>query len=354
MEKDTVSALRELYRASEARAARLRLLMEAGRDLALADSATVNAVLKQSARRAALFAGYMDGDIVTSPNADGIALIAPGPEARRIGTLTMTGGTPGPHLDDEDNRALLMLAQLAAAAIDRIGREAERNTLMRLLQDRERRLELVVSRLFAAQEEERRRVSRELHDSVAQTATGLYRRLEAFEHSSGGAMPADLSSIARSLVQELRTVIAGLRPPALDDLGLAAAVSALADSLRTDGYHVSIETSGPDHWPPVMETAFFRIVQEAFSNIRKHSGGHCRVDVYLSGDPDRGRWQLVVRDFGSGFSPDILSGPARTAGERIGLEVMQERMAALGGQFNVISKPGGGVQVEALLELQPA
>jgi len=354
MERETVSALRALYRASEARAARLRLLMEAGRDLALADAETIDAVLKQSARRAALFAGHASGEIVTESGADGIALIAPGPDPRQIATLVMSGGdTQSAQLDEEDHGALLMLAQLAAAAIDRVDREAERNALLRLLQDREHRLELVVSRLFSAQEEERRAVSRDLHDGVAQTATALYRKLEAFEHSGGLQIPPDLSRIARSLVQELRSVIAGLRPPALDDLGLAAAVSALAHGLRTEGYDVAVETTGPDRWPPVLETAFFRIAQEAFANIRKHAGGTCRVEVALFGDPAGGRWRLLIRDHGSGFSPGGPSGPTSADGERIGLEVMQERMTAVGGQLSVIAKPGGGVQIEALVEVQP-
>lgn len=348
METETVSALRDLYRASEARAARLRLLMEASRDLAFSDAETLENALKLSARRAALFAGHTDGDVVAGAGANGIALMAPGAGERRIGTLVMHGS--GARIESEDHDALMMLAQLMAAAMDRFQREAERSELLRLLQDRERRLELVVGRLFAAQEEERRRVSRELHDGVAQTATALYRKLEAGDACRDPGAIEQLAAIARMLVQELRSVIAGLRPPALDDLGLSAAIAALADGLREDGYEVAFEQTGPDRWPPIMETAFFRIAQEALSNIRKHAGGPCRVDISLSGDMAAGRWRLRVHDQGTGFPVEGSQAGLAAPGERVGLEVMQERMAALGGQLRVRSIPGAGVEVDAILE----
>jgi len=338
---DTVAELRGLYRASEARAARLRLLVEAGRDLATATAATLDAVLAQSARRIALFVGCRDGEVTRDPRGDGIALVAPGPDGRRVGGLRLSDVA---RIDDvadrEDREVLAMLAQLLAEAIDRVARDTERESLLAALRERERRLEYVVGRLFSAQEEERRRVSRELHDGVAQTATALFRQLDA-------AGDPRLAGIAREVVGELRAVIGGLRPTTLDDLGLRAAVSALAEALAAEGYDVAFEAEGPRRWPDVVETAFFRVAQEAFANVRKHAGGPCRVDVVLRGDADAGRWELRVRDRGRGTTPAELRRRAEADGERVGVAMMRERMAAIGGTLSVEACGDGGVAVAA-------
>ena len=353
MQSETVSALRDLYRASEARAARLGLLMEAGRDLAFADAEALPSILSQCARRAALFAGFTQGHVTTTV-VEGIPLIAPGPAARRVGTLVLEGrsGAPLPG-DEEDRGALNLLAQLMATAIDRIEQASEREDLLEKLKDRERQLELLVSRLFSGQEDERRRVAHDLHDGVAQTATALFRRLEALNEAIPGSEFAGLAPIARSLVSELRSVIAGLRPTVLDDLGIVAAVSSLADALREEGYRVRLRQAGPERWPPVIETAFFRIAQEALTNVRKHSGGPCDIDILLSAEPSGARWELIVSDTGRGFSAETFEGSVKQ-GENIGLEIMRERMMALRGELDIIANPNGGVEVRAIVERAPS
>ncbi|MEW6019405.1 MAG: ATP-binding protein [Pseudomonadota bacterium] len=348
-EPETVGELRALYRAAEARAARLRLLIEAGRDLTSADGATLEAALALAARRAALFAGHADAAVALDPAAEGLPLMAPGAPPRKVGALQFAASGKASPPDAEDAEALNMLGQLMAAAIDRTQREQERDRLLDLLRERERRLEAVVGRLFAAQEEERRRVSRELHDGVAQSAGALFRQIEAQK----GASPTPetlgrLAELAQGLVRELRAAIADLRPTALDDLGLAAAIGALAESLARDGYGVEITTTGPARWPPVLETAFFRVAQEAMSNIRKHAGGLCKVEIALAGAADGDRWRLRIRDWGRGLPSER---PAQQGhGEHVGLEVMSERMAAIGGRLSISSAPGGGVEVVAVLE----
>lgn len=347
---ETVSQLRDLYRSSEARAARLRLLIESGRDLATADTASLSDTLAQSARRAAHFAGYRDGHIDTGPAIDGLALIAPGQASRRVGTLVLHGDrAPDQLRDTEDAQALSMLAQLIAAALDRIERDRERGQLLSALQERERRLEQIVGGLFSAQEEERRRVSRELHDGVAQTASALFRKLEALRaERSGPDRPdgvAELAGIAQSLVRELRVLIGGLRPTALDDLGLAPAIAALADGLAAEGYDVQFEGSDVATPPPAQATAFFRVAQEAIANIRKHAGERCRVMIRIEGDAANRSWRLCIRDFGNGMA--ARAAPVRLPGEHIGIEVMQERMAAIGGALEVAPCADGGVAVTA-------
>lgn len=344
----SVADLRALYRAAEGRAARLRLLIEAGRDLAGAGDATLAPILAASARKAALFVGAADGEVSLGEDAEGIALVAPGPAQRRVGALRLHGAESATvRSDHEDDAALAMLAQLMAAAIDRVAHERERERLLALLQERERSLEDVVKRLFSAQEEERRRVSRELHDGVAQTASALFRKLEARAATSEDSTAADLAIVAQGLVRELRAVIGGLRPTVLDDLGLQAAVSAMADNLAAAGFDVVFRGSGPTRWPSLLETAFFRVAQEAINNVSRHAGGPCRVDVSVDGDPAAQVWTLCVRDFGRGFDARSSTSAAAIRGEHIGLEVMRERIGSIGGTLTIKSEPGAGVEVFA-------
>ena len=258
---DTIIELRDLYRSAEARAARLRLLVETRRDLASASSEGLDPILQTSAKRAAYFAGYQGGSINFDAFGPGMPLQAPGAERRRVGTLFLEAEPPTTEMDQQDSEAFQLLCHLIATAIDRA--------------DRRRRLEQVVSRLFSAQEDERRRVSRDLHDGVAQTANAVFRRLELRSEQETETAPEDLelAIMAKALVKELRQVIAGLRPTVLDDLGLAPALDALAQSLSTEGYEVAFTTKGVMPWPNTIATAFYRVGQEALTNIRKHAGG---------------------------------------------------------------------------------
>jgi signal transduction histidine kinase len=347
-EISSVAELRSLYRAAEARSARLRLLVEAGRDLAAADATSLADVLASAGRRAAMFAGAGDARIGFGPDAPGLALVAPGAAPRKVGGLMLAGShAEVDAFDREDGEALTLLAQLMGAAIDRVGRDIERDQLLGLLRERERHLEGVVARLFSIEEEERRRISRDLHDSVAQTAGALFRQLEA---KRSGATPEcidRLAGMAQGLVRELRAAIADLRPTALDDLGLAAAVAALADTLSGEGFDVAFRSSGPERWPALLETAFFRVTQEAINNVRHHAGGPCRVDIFLDAGADCGRWSLRVRDHGRGPGTRTARAPAK---DHFGLEVMAERMTAIGGRLDLVAPPGGGFEVIALLE----
>jgi two-component system, NarL family, sensor kinase len=343
---DSISSLRELYRSSEARSARLRLVIEAGRDLATATSDNLDDILGVSARQAAYFSGHVSGAITFDADAGGYALIAPGADARRVGTLVLSPRSPASPMEAEDEATLALLCQLIAATIERVAHDRERENLLEALREREKRLEHVVDQLFRAQEDERRRVSGELHDGVAQTASALFRRLEMRNADNPGASNADLelANVAQGLVRELRRVISGLRPTALDDLGLAAALSGIAESLRTEGYEVDLRVSGERQWPPLVATALFRVAQESLTNIRKHAGGPCRVEIDLTAEPGTGATTLRVRDFGRGFAANT---PSDDYGQHIGIEVMTERMTALGGSLTVRPHEAGGVVVFA-------
>ena len=347
-ELETVAELRDLYRAAEARAARLRLLSEAGQQLAAASAETIDATLAACARRLAHFLGHPSGRVLPADARTGVVIPAPGDPLRAVAVLDIPGfGGLDAIADREDRDAAAMWLHMAGATIERITREGERVRLLAVLQEREKRLEDMVGQLFSAQEEERRRVSRELHDGVAQKAGALFRLLE----SASPPQPRH-AAIAQELVRELRAVIGGLRPTILDDLGLEAALRALASGLAADGYLVEERLEpGPDRWPANLETAFYRIAQEACANIRKHAGGPCGVGLELVARPEAGLWQLAVSDRGAGALADARGAMAGAdEGCRIGIAVMRERMAAVGGRLEWHSAPGAGTRVVAIVE----
>lgn len=332
-EVETVAELRELYRAAEARAARLRLLSTTGRQLAMAEAVTIEPIMQGCADRIAYFLGQRGGAVL-APGAAGLPIPAPGSEGRILAILAVEGLAGLEDISDpEDREAVRLQLEMMGATIDRITRERE-------LQEREARLEFVVGRLFSAQEEERRRVSHELHDGVAQTATALARLLEG---ADSAASRPKLAGIARDLVGELRAVIRGLRPTILDDLGLEAGLRALADALEAEGYRVDVTISSDvAQWPGHIETALYRVAQEALSNIRKHAGGPCAVILELSARREAAAPFLRIADQGQG---------ARAGGSadrlHFGVDVMRERMASIGGALEWRAAPGGGVTVLA-------
>lgn len=326
-EVETVAELRELYRAAEARAARLRLLSTNGRQLTLAEAATLEAILQGCADRLGYFLGRRGGAVRLEAG-EGLPIPAPGSDGGIVGTLAIEGLTRLEDIaDPEDREAARLQLEMLGATIDRINRARE-------LQEREARLEFVVGRLFSAQEEERRRVSHELHDGVAQTATALARLLEG---GAGTADRAKLVAIARDLVGELRGVIRGLRPTVLDDLGLEAALRALAEALDADGYRVQVSiASDVAHWPTHVETALYRVAQEALTNVRKHAGGPCVVSLELSARAGEAAPFLRIADRGKGRRPVEAA-----ATPHFGIDVMRERMASIGGTLDWQSRSGG-------------
>lgn len=336
-EIETVAELRELYRAAESRAARLRLLSAGGHALALAEPATIWAVVQDCAERLAYFLGHARAEVSLAGH--GLPIPRPGQDGAVLGRIAI-GSLAGLEdiADTEDREAARLLIELMGIALDRVNREDERTRILAALREREQRLEWLVGTIFSAQEDERRRVSQELHDGVAQTATALLRLLEGSSAAGladlPGAERARLAGIARDLVRELRAIIGGLRPTLLDDLGLEAALRALGESLEQDGFAVAVTL--PDtalDWPAHVESALFRVAQEAVANIRKHAGGPCRVEIALAAGNGAIR-QLSVRDFGRGPNGAIASGGGEAAGNHVGIDVMRERMAAIGGQLD--------------------
>lgn len=351
-EVETVAQLRTLYRASEARAARLRLLSTSGRAMAEAGNDGINDVLEQVAAQLAYFVGHSRAVLSLGPDGDGIAIPAPGDDHRVVGHIAIDGLPSLNHIaDSEDRDTFQMQLEMMGTTIHRINRERERSELLIALQEREQRLENLVGRIFFAQEDERRRVSHDLHDGVAQTATALARMLEGGTSMTNTDIPAaertNLAAIARDLVTELRAVIGGLRPTLLDDIGLEAAIQSLGDALASDGFDVDtqIEYSAMN-WPTNTETALFRVAQEAVTNIRKHAGRGCRVEIEFVSSASDGGFHLRIKDFGHGCRTQAI-GAEPAFGGQIGIDVMRERMAAIGGRLVWEAQPDHGVTVIA-------
>ena len=247
-----------------------------------------------------------------------------------------------------------------AHALDLARQRAEASALEALrhqekLAERERELHELVGRLIGAQEEERHRVAYEIHDGFTQMAAAAYRRLELFaEHRPQKSAQdqqelEDAVALVQRTVDEARRVIANLRPTTLDDFGLATAIRMQAEELSAEGYKtIYEETLGEARLPETLESAFFRVAQEALANVRKHAHTE-RVRVAL-GRRD-GSVRLEVRDWGRGFTPaEIKQGAG--PGERVGLSSMRERIALLGGSLEVRSEPQKGTSVVAEVQLQ--
>jgi signal transduction histidine kinase len=224
----------------------------------------------------------------------------------------------------------------------------------REIAERELRLQGLVRQLQVAQEEERRRVAYEIHDGLAQVAASAHQHLQTFADYHAPDSAAGRDALERSVelvqrtVREARRLIAGLRPTVLDDFGLATAIRLEVEALRGEGWHVSYdEALGDPRLPSTLETALFRVTQEALTNVRKHAG-RTRVAVALERQSETVR--LEVRDWGKGFNPNGAHERPRP-GERVGLLSMQERMALLGGWCRVTSQPGSGTAVVAELPL---
>lgn len=234
-----------------------------------------------------------------------------------------------------------------------LGRLAEtfNATLDELERDRAE-LRLVASRVIRAQEEERKRISRELHDDTAQILFAQLLRLTALQGSPHrevrGAAAALEASTAEAL-EGVRRMAMELRPPALDDLGLQAAVADLAQRFSEQlGIPIDYQTRGPrGRLAAEVELVLYRIAQEALTNVAKHAAaGHAWIDL------DRGPTDvaLSIRDDGRGFDPAIAT--ARDGrGLGLGLFGMAERVALVGGSFTIWSEPGRGAEIFAFIPL---
>lgn len=237
---------------------------------------------------------------------------------------------------------------------ERVRAETQLADSARRRQDDLRSFALEVQR---AQEDERRRVSRELHDGLGQRLTALKMGLQLLEDDAtdkGGAPSTQLEQLSRDIDQmivEVRRLSYNLRPAALDDFGLVAAIELLCkDFAKVHRVDLRFEPGvrGAAHDPHV-DIAIYRIVQEALSNVAKHAAAS-RVKVDLQ-EYDASI-VVMVEDDGRGFDPGDLRAQGDDSG--LGLVGMMERTQLLGGRFEVRASVGGGTRIEAELPLRLA
>lgn len=250
-------------------------------------------------------------------------------------SATIEGGT------DEIGRLGAALEHMRLRLRESIESTTRANAdLERRVEQRTQQLQHLLGKIISAQEDERRRVARELHDETSQLLAALSMAIHA-----GPAAGSDPRVLIDRLQEGVHRLIVNLRPAVLDDLGLAAAIDMLADTqLRRSGVSVRCETADLEHGrlPPAIEIAVFRIVQEAILNIVRHSAATTvLIQAGMSGEHV---W-VEIEDDGSGF--DVTTARPDGASLRgIGLLGMRERAELLGGRLTIDSAPGEGTRVK--------
>ena len=238
-----------------------------------------------------------------------------------------------PRFDEGDLRLAESLVARASIAVDlseRVTRDA-------------------VRRVVEAQELERARLARELHDETGQALTSILLGLRDLEEAvgaeAGKAAVAPLRELVVSTLQDVRRLAVELRPSALDDFGLVPAVERLSTTLSEhSGLGIDVEAQlGGHRLPAEAETALYRIVQEALTNVVKHaSARHVSITLVRK----EGSAVVVVEDDGEGFEP------GSTRAGALGLVGMRERVALVGGRLKVESSPGTGTTLVAEVPLE--
>jgi len=240
--------------------------------------------------------------------------------------------------------------QLLSSISNQIAVAIENAKLYEELQRKEEMRGELLHLVISTQEEERRRIARGLHDEISQALTSLAVNLEAV----ADALPLDtdevkarlkkIQSIALGTLDEIHKVIWELRPTLLDDLGLIAAVESYAEThLATAGIKAHFETAGSERRMSTMvETAIFRIIQEAVTNIVRHASAE---SASISIEFEEASITVHIEDDGQGFDPDEAM-RATKEGRGLGLLSMKERAELLGGSLNIKSKPGQGTQID--------
>lgn len=231
----------------------------------------------------------------------------------------------------------------------------EREALVEELQAKETVRQELLKKVISAQEDERKRISRELHDEASQSLTSLILGLkylsELDDHEKSPAMAADLKELASSTLKEVHRIAVELRPTVLDDMGLVPAIERFVKFFKRQ-YHLDVDFHAQNRiesrLPNEIEITLYRIVQEALTNVAKYAEAR-NASIVLEIKPDY--VNLIIEDDGKGFDVDqVLKSSASDS--HLGIAGMQERTSLLGGEFTIESSPDQGTTVYARIPME--
>jgi signal transduction histidine kinase len=266
-------------------------------------------------------------------------------QGETVGELLVAPRGPGEEFSPLDRRLLDDLARQVGPAVHAV----------RLTSDLQRSRE----RLVTTREEERRRLRRDLHDGLGPQLAALTLKIETIRNrfANDGDLDAaliDLTERTQTALSDIRRLVYGLRPPALDDLGFLPAIHQTAEQYRHQGNGaLNLTVDAPDSLPPLpaaVEVAAYRIVQEALTNVIRHAeAGACHIRISL--DEEREVLRLQIADDGCGIPPHHRIG--------VGLVSIRERAEELGGRLSITSPASSGtvIMVElpsSLQQVQPS
>ena len=292
-----------------------------------------------------------------SPGAGGLVLGSSGdPSGPAVLTVPLIRGKEvigaiecGPRSEgdyrDRDRDVLATLGRQAALAIQNAGLPVDLARQLSVRDEQARELAASRARIVDAQEAERRRIERDIHDGVQQqlislvAAVRLARNRLASDPEAAAALLQETQGQALAAIADLRELVRGIHPPVLEDAGLVPAIEAVTGRMRLD---VTLDVDGlrAVRFPARIETAAYFVVCEALTNVMKHAGvEEARVTVRRTA----GRLTVTVSDQGVGFVGEPTGGS--------GLGGLRDRLVAVGGELEVISSPGAGSTVTAALPL---
>jgi signal transduction histidine kinase len=277
-----------------------------------------------------------------------IAYGEPRPEAIRIplvyqseiiGQLVAAPRSPGELLNPMDRHLLENIAHQAGMAVHAVHLNSD--------------LQRSRQRLVTAREEERRRLRRDLHDGMGPNLASQGLKLAAARQqlqndpAAAGTLIDQVIAQNRTTVEDIRRLVYGLRPPALDELGLVAAIrDHVAGTDGNGSLQISI-SEPPEGLPPLsaaVEAAAYRIALEALTNVIRHAGAkHCTIRFWIAQEEPAARLQVEIQDDGAGMPPSPRSG--------VGTRSMRERAEEVGGSCLIEPAPGGGTRVRVSLPL---
>lgn len=266
-----------------------------------------------------------------------------------LGAIHLADERPG-NLSPRMAEFIEMIAGIVGEAVHRFNLEAD-------LRQSEARLRQVSIELLNAQENERKRISREIHDSIGQCLNAIkYRVEDALLRKSKAEMEERLRNlvpIVQEAVDETRRIQTALRPPILDDLGILATLNwflrEFQNTYRGTKVHTAISVT-EEAIPEALKTVIYRVTQEALNNVAKHSRAK---RVFLSLVRNGDRLELSIQDNGVGFDSSLVAG-AEAERKGMGMTSMRERVSLSGGAFSVLSTPGAGTTVTASWEMESA